>query len=290
MNISTENYKESQCDIIKTLKIIQVGYPKSGNSLLHKLCILSLEKLGKHKTFMKSSGLSECFKKIYTLHGVNEQFYNQIEVDSVRINNGDLLLVNLFPVDDLLTLNIEPSTLLSTSNLVWSHCRPSEIHLFLLNFSIRFYIIRDGRDVINSLIHHTCRKDILKLVPKYKLESPEKVYERYDIFKKYIYEWKQNILSYKKISYLFTEIRFENLKKFGSDYEKILSIFKLEKFHDNFKDKLKFDAMKNDSPLHLRKGVTGDWKNYFSDKHKKIFKEIAGDLLIELGYEKDNNW
>ena len=40
----------------------------------------------------------------------------------------------------------------------------------------------------------------------------------------------------------------------------------------------------------VRKGIAGDWKNVFSDKDKQIFKQEAGDLLIQLGYEKDNNW
>jgi hypothetical protein len=40
----------------------------------------------------------------------------------------------------------------------------------------------------------------------------------------------------------------------------------------------------------FRSGKTDEWKKYFTDAHKKIFKEVAGDLLIRLGYEKDNNW
>lgn len=40
----------------------------------------------------------------------------------------------------------------------------------------------------------------------------------------------------------------------------------------------------------FRSGKTGEWKKYFKDEHKKLFKEVAGDLLIKLGYEKDNNW
>lgn len=40
----------------------------------------------------------------------------------------------------------------------------------------------------------------------------------------------------------------------------------------------------------FRSGKTGEWKKHFTDEHKKIFKEVAGDLLIKLGYEKDNNW
>lgn len=40
----------------------------------------------------------------------------------------------------------------------------------------------------------------------------------------------------------------------------------------------------------FRSGKTGEWKKHFTEEHKKIFKEVAGDLLIKLGYEKDNNW
>lgn len=37
-------------------------------------------------------------------------------------------------------------------------------------------------------------------------------------------------------------------------------------------------------------GQIGSWKKYFTDKHKREFKEVAGQLLIDLGYEKDLNW
>ena len=40
----------------------------------------------------------------------------------------------------------------------------------------------------------------------------------------------------------------------------------------------------------FRSGRTGEWKKYFTDEHKKIFKDVAGQLLVKLGYEKDNNW
>jgi len=40
----------------------------------------------------------------------------------------------------------------------------------------------------------------------------------------------------------------------------------------------------------FRSGKTGEWRKYFTDEHRKIFKEVAGDLLIKLGYEKDGNW
>jgi hypothetical protein len=40
----------------------------------------------------------------------------------------------------------------------------------------------------------------------------------------------------------------------------------------------------------FRSGKTGDWKKHFKDEHKKIFKNVAGDLLVRLGYEKDHDW
>ncbi len=40
----------------------------------------------------------------------------------------------------------------------------------------------------------------------------------------------------------------------------------------------------------FRSGRTGEWKKYFTPEHKRVFKEVAGDLLIRLGYEKDMDW
>ena len=40
----------------------------------------------------------------------------------------------------------------------------------------------------------------------------------------------------------------------------------------------------------FRSGKTGEWKKHFTAEHKKIFKDVAGDLLVKLGYEKNNDW
>lgn len=39
-----------------------------------------------------------------------------------------------------------------------------------------------------------------------------------------------------------------------------------------------------------RKGVVGDWMNYFTDDAKRWFKEEAGEALVMLGYESDDTW
>jgi hypothetical protein len=64
----------------------------------------------------------------------------------------------------------------------------------------------------------------------------------------------------------------------------------------NLLDKYSFKSLSGrpqgieDVKSHYRKGIPGDWKNYFTEGHKRLFKEIAGNLLIDLGYEKDFNW
>jgi hypothetical protein len=40
----------------------------------------------------------------------------------------------------------------------------------------------------------------------------------------------------------------------------------------------------------FRSGKTGGWREHFSPEHKMLFKDVSGDLLVRLGYEKNNDW
>jgi hypothetical protein len=40
----------------------------------------------------------------------------------------------------------------------------------------------------------------------------------------------------------------------------------------------------------FRKGGTGDWRKYFNETHKQSFKASAAQLLVDLGYERDQDW
>lgn len=50
------------------------------------------------------------------------------------------------------------------------------------------------------------------------------------------------------------------------------------------------DAIQPKKSHTFRSGKTGGWTQHFSEENKKLFKDVAGDLLVQLGYEKDNNW
>ena len=40
----------------------------------------------------------------------------------------------------------------------------------------------------------------------------------------------------------------------------------------------------------FRSGKIGGWRSSFNEEHCRIFKEVTGDLLVRLGYEKDTDW
>jgi hypothetical protein len=50
------------------------------------------------------------------------------------------------------------------------------------------------------------------------------------------------------------------------------------------------DAIQPKKSHTFRSGKTGGWSQHFTEEHKKLFKDVAGDLLVRLGYEKGNDW
>jgi hypothetical protein len=40
----------------------------------------------------------------------------------------------------------------------------------------------------------------------------------------------------------------------------------------------------------FRSGKAGGWREYFTAAHKRLFLDVSGDLLVQLGYERDENW
>jgi hypothetical protein len=40
----------------------------------------------------------------------------------------------------------------------------------------------------------------------------------------------------------------------------------------------------------FRSGKKSGWRKEFTPEHRRLFDEVAGDLLIELGYERDHSW
>lgn len=49
-------------------------------------------------------------------------------------------------------------------------------------------------------------------------------------------------------------------------------------------------AMSPQRSATFRSGRSGSWEAYFTEDNKRLFKDVAGQLLIEMGYERSGDW
>lgn len=91
-------------------------------------------------------------------------------------------------------------------------------------------------------------------------------------------------------------VRFEDLvgeRGGGSCAAQRKSIEQICSYLDLDVDKQKIASVQENlfgSSGTFRKGQIGSWRSEFSEEHKVAVKEVAGNLLIELGYEESLDW
>jgi hypothetical protein len=191
-------------------------------------------------------------------------------------------------------------------------------------------IVRDGRDVCVSKRFHLLRMGVfypgeenavvLKLLTRLPLGQRVLfvLQNRFGVFnaskfaspgtdrplftpgslQKMALEWKKvnrYIHSYRQLyPDKFIGIKFEELK-----IEPVAALRRVFAFlevdtSDSLLDKIieenSFKRLKKAKDGFFRNGKAGDWRNYFTTDDIKRFKTIAGDMLIELEYEKLDNW
>lgn len=185
------------------------------------------------------------------------------------------------------------------------------------------HIIRDGRDSAVSMMHHiwnrsTDQGGIQQLEPEevekrrmYRedhqrwLETSEGMFTE-NRLRRVARNWKLRINKTAEdgtslFGASYTEVHYEDLlhqpheevrklaEFLGADTgeEAIEQAVSSASFEKSTKGR---QRGQEDASSFFRKGIAGDWKNYFTERDKHIFKEEAGDLLIRLGYEEDYDW
>lgn len=167
-----------------------------------------------------------------------------------------------------------------------------------------FFIYRDPRDVVVSHVHYVTEMELDHAHHHYYanelgsfderlrvsiLGRPEAEYPFPDIYKRFepYLAWLEdpNLLS----------LRFEDFINHRSQtLEKVLNFvlsrgLHLEMPQDAAKKVLDSVIQPRKSPT-FRSGTVGKWRESFNDDNTTLFKDIAGELLIRLGYEIDNSW
>lgn len=270
----------------RSVKILQCGHDKSGTYLLYRILSGILRQNNLYRSFLASSGIGFIIDHLLC---DNKRYPEVNEVDYIRQDNGAWGFNFASPVCRHVPVDID--LVLHYSTLCYTHEKPEITADLGDKFSHRVYILRDGRDVINSLIHFLTDEISLKLCPEYTIRVPRQLYNNLDYFKNLVQRWREHVLSYEKHKNDFFLLTFEDLLE---DRERVLTglghYLGLSVNSVELADSTSFETMRKTAPQHLRKGIRGNWKSFFTDKHKEIFKQVAGDCLIRLGYESSNDW
>ena len=163
-------------------------------------------------------------------------------------------------------------------------------------------IIRDLRDMCISRYFHVKSEEAHRHYELYNNESLEAgMMHCIEIVDEAYVPWVRNWVEIAKENPdTILVVKYEDINQLtAATFKKIFDFFHLpdaclqeiskSKLHTG--KNLKNELLKAGfSKSTARKGIVGDWKNYFSPAHKQKFKRIAGDLLIELDYEKNHDW
>ncbi|MBN1537154.1 MAG: sulfotransferase domain-containing protein [Anaerolineales bacterium] len=184
------------------------------------------------------------------------------------------------------------------------HAIPEVVEFLRQDGFATYFILRDPRDVVISHVHYVTDLAPRHALHRYYLDNLPDFDERLKI----------SILGLPGIDFDFPNIRqrFEpflgwmdcpdvmilHFEDFVADRKSVLGKvvdFAVKKgFPLNVDSEETVRILENNinpqrSPT-FRSGKTGGWRSQFNPEHKRLFKDISGDLLITLGYEKDNDW
>lgn len=183
------------------------------------------------------------------------------------------------------------------------------------------YIRRDGRDVMVSLYFFYVRALDLKAKPQRAAALRERFYRLYgpnfdptairENLPKFIesesaapqgsdgLSWHQHVqdwwgrpgvaqLSYEELRRDTVGTLIRVLRNLGIEPDEHVATLAADRW--SFETTSGRTAGDEDRTSFQRKGIAGDWLNYFSREAGQAFDAIAGDMLVELGYANDRDW
>jgi sulfotransferase 6B1 len=184
------------------------------------------------------------------------------------------------------------------------HARPEVVHLLCEEGFAAYFILRDPRDVVVSHVYYVTEM------------APGHVHHTYYTQELHTFEerLRTSILGLPDSSIPFPDIaaRFEPYLGWLNRSEVLTLQFEVlvQRPTEAIREILQF-AVQRGFPLStspesardtllqainparsptFRSGKTGGWRDKFTPEMTSLFKTVAGDLLIRLGYESDHDW
>jgi hypothetical protein len=184
------------------------------------------------------------------------------------------------------------------------HARPEILSQLTQNGYATYFILRDPRDVVVSHVHYVSKMAPNHIHHRYYTEELETFDQRLST----------SIRGIPDSSIPFPNVRTRFEPFFGwLENKAVLSLHYEDFIHKRRSTiaKVLDHASERGFPLMVgreaaidslivsidparsptfRSGKTGGWKDHFTAEHKRLFKQIGGDLLIRLGYESNDDW
>ncbi len=269
-------------------KALICGYPRSGNSLLYRI-IMSLQG-AEYQSFMETTGLTSLAR---AQCGPFMSFPEIARLDNLRLPGGIPHLE--FPHPECRTVRVSGTLLDQVSTLIWTHELPDAIRQSPFTGRQNFYVIRDGRDVISSMVHYSVTRSSRRLQPHYKSATATEVYSNIELFKKWTIEWSNHVNSYLMNQDFFCAVRYEDLVENKEKQVRQIIEASFAAGSDDFNaylarigptleatDRDRFRAI---APDHIHQGRPGTWQEEWSAEQTDVFFEYAGEVMVKLGYE-----
>jgi hypothetical protein len=250
--------------------LLGISFPKSGTHLLDQI-LLGFSKVAPYA------------KRVHS-------FYAEYEGESGRKRSAEQALAWL---DSLRPRDVASAHLFARPEAVRRVCSPK---------FAPYFIFRDPRDVVVSHafyvtdmeahhVHHEYYQSLPDFDARLKvsiLGRPDSEAEFPDIagrFAPYLGWLNQPEV----LTIHFEDLIHDRAATLTRIMEHLLSRVSIPATRELILDSLKTSINPKKSPT-FRSGKTGEWKKHFTGEHKKIFKDVAGDLLVKLGYETGLDW
>jgi aryl sulfotransferase len=262
------------------IKVLQAGYPKSGNYWLYRNL----------KEVLLAGGVDfQNFIKDHPVYSYAKDWQLSYP-EQVDINMIDIFYSSVFlRISSKFREKIEDIGNYAEQNtLVWTHsnyCSNSD--MVFRHFNRVFYLMRDPRDVAISEARFAFTPYMQRYYPTYHQNSED--YLKYELLN-IAYRWMRHVEGYLKqsgngkLEFVF----YENLK--SDFYSELLHLANTmgislsERQIAEIKNFTSVESMKKDSPGHVRKASIYSWQDQLDPEQVEQVEEAIGPLLKVLNY------
>jgi len=190
-------------------------------------------------------------------------------------------------------------------------------YYFASSFNKPVCVLRDGRDALVSYYHHMYFGNSIlpeRVFEKYRSTAPFKDFQNVEgnlpayieyMFTKYrlsgrFFSWTGFVNSFwnnpNVVFVKYEDLLVDPANALGTSIKQLMQVEINNDLLKTAVDKYSFQSLTQREPGEenkkdfLRKGIAGDWKNYFTKEACEVFNHYAGNELVLLGYEKNKNW